>query len=426
MIFRIQQISKNKKAVSLSFERMNMWKWIIVLSISQSAWSQTVQLDNELLWEISGNGLKEKSYLYGSLHSNDKRLFRLADSTYYALDKAKSIVLETDIFSLFDEWDTRKEDVRMLFDNKGTPYTGSDKASKTIYGDEDGMPQFLDAYFLEYCHNAGKKFYPLESIDDQLAMVSDWVQPELKNLDISPLNYTQEKMIEFYLQGDISSLDRMMRANLSLYPGMYTDLIVNRNIEMIKGLDSLLKMNSLFCAVGAGHLSGEQGLINLLRKKGYRLRKVDATYKEETIQEKANVKSKKSFTYVNDTIGIVATFPGKPLEKTIWEDHPYFVYREMGQGNTYSIEIVPIDGSLTLEEQAAIYIASPNATSFKHIVLDDGSDVYEGLSDTYPEGMHWVRLIQSDKYLMILKAYGGNKFMNSNRPKLFFSKVFFE
>lgn len=403
-----------------------MWKWILVLFLSQSAWTQTVQVDNELLWEISGNGLKEKSYLYGSLHSNDKRLFRLSDSTYFALDNAKSIVLETDIFSLFDEWDTRKEDVRLLFDNKGIPYTGSDKASKTIYGDEDGMPQFLDAYFLEYCHNAGKKFYALESVDDQLAMVSDWIQPEIKNLDYSPLNFTQEKMIEFYIQGDISSLDRMMRANLSLYPGMYTDLIVDRNIEMIKGLDSLLKMNSLFCAVGAGHLSGEQGLINLLRKKGYRLRKVNATFQEEPIKEKANVRSKRTYTYVNDSIGFVATFPGKPLEKTIWEDHPYFVYREMGQGNTYSIEIVPTDGSLTLLEQAAIYIASPNATTFKHVVLDDGSDVYEGLSDTYPEGMHWVRLIQSDKYLMILKAYGGNKFMNSNRPNLFFSKVFFE
>ena len=98
----------------------------------------------------------------------------------------------------------------------------------------------------------------------------------------------------------------------------------------------------------------------------------------------------------------------------------------MGQGNTYSIEMIPIDGSLTLEEQAAIYIASPDATTFKHTYSDDGTDFYEGLSDTYPEGMQWVRLLQSDKYLLIVKAYGGNKFMNSNRPKLFFSKVWFE
>ncbi len=60
------------------------------------------------------------------------------------------------------------------------------------------------------------------------------------------------------------------------------------------------------------------------------------------------------------------------------------------------------------------------------MVLDDGYEVYEGLSDTYPEGLHWVRLVQSDTHLLIIKAYGGNKFMNSNRPRTFFSKVGFE
>ncbi|MEY3438098.1 MAG: hypothetical protein RL265_683, partial [Bacteroidota bacterium] len=44
----------------------------------------------------------------------------------------------------------------------------------------------------------------------------------------------------------------------------------------------------------------------------------------------------------------------------------------------------------------------------------------------YTEGIHWVRVIQNDKYLLILKAYGGNKFMHSNRPNVFFSKIWFE
>lgn len=413
---------------------MNMGKWIFGLGVlfvwicplGSLSFAQTSQSENELLWEISGNGLKEKSYIYGSLHSNDKRLFRLSDSTYVALDRAKSIVLETDVFSLFEEWDTRKEEVKILYDNQGNPYTGSDKATKTIYGNEDGMPQFLDAYFLEYCYNAGKKFHPLESVEDQLSLMEDLGKPELGQLGIGSAEFLQEKMIEFYLKGDIESLDRMMRVNLSLYPGLYEDLIVNRNAVMVKGIDSLVRAGSLFCAVGAGHLAGENGIINLLRKKGYRLRKVMATYAEKSIPEKVQVRSQRSYNYVNDTLGVVAVFPGKPMELKIWDDHPYLIYRELGQGNTYSIEIVPIDGSLSLEEQAAVYIASPDATSYKHLFLDDGFEVFEGLSDTYPEGIHWVRLVQSEKYLLIIKAYGGNKFMNSNRPKLFFSRVGFE
>ncbi|MFO0494582.1 MAG: TraB/GumN family protein, partial [Flavobacteriia bacterium] len=145
---------------------LNKLLFCVLINCSGNLLGQAVQPENELLWEISGNGLKTKSYLYGSLHSNDKRIFNFSDSTYFALNKVESIVLETDLFSLFEEWDTRQDDVRLLIDNKGKPYTGSDEPTKTIYGDEDGMPQFLDAYFLDYCYNAEKKFYPLEQVKD--------------------------------------------------------------------------------------------------------------------------------------------------------------------------------------------------------------------------------------------------------------------
>lgn len=419
------------RSVTFNIRMKNMCKRLIglgflLLLLMNTSLAQSNQSENELLWEISGNGLKQKSYLYGNYHSNDKRIFRLSDSTYFALDKSQAIVLETDVFAMFEDWDTRKEEVLMLFDNQGIPYTASNNASKTIYGDEDGMPQFLDAYFLEYCHNSNKKFYPLEDVQDQLDLGSGWVNADNTVIGKNTQNLTQDKMLEIYLTGDISTIDRVMRANMSMYPGLYEDIIVNRNLIMAKGIDTLIKKNSVFCAVGAGHLAGETGIINLLRKKGYHLRIIPATFADDMIPEKKNVRSKRNYFYVNDTIGIEAVFPGKPLELKIWDNHPYLVYREMGQGNTYSIEMIPIDGSLTLEEQAAIYIASPDATTFKHTYSDDGTDFYEGLSDTYPEGMQWVRLLQSDKYLLIVKAYGGNKFMNSNRPKLFFSKVWFE
>ena len=405
---------------------LNKLLFFVLIACSGNLLAQSVQPENELLWEISGNGLKTKSYLYGSLHSNDKRIFNFSDSTYFALNTAESIVLETDLFSLFDEWDTRQEDVRLLIDNKGKPYTGSDEPTKTIYGDEDGMPQFLDAYFLEYCYNAEKKFYPLELVKDQLQMMNDWGQTESSRLGLNPQMLSQEKLIAFYVKGNISSLDRLMKANLSFNPGMHDDIIISRNQTMAIGLDTLLRKQSVFCAVGAGHLAGELGMINLLRAKGYKLRRVLATFSEQPVKEKQAVRSKRGYTIFNETAGLLAIFPGKPKELKIWDNHPYLIYREMGQGNTYSLELVPIDGTLSLEEQGEVYIAGPDETMSSHYFLDDGTEVCEGLSDTYPEGPHWIRLIQSDQYLVIMKAYGGNKFMNSNRPKLFFSKVGFE
>jgi uncharacterized protein YbaP (TraB family) len=387
---------------------------------------QTMHADNELLWEISGNGMKSKSYLYGSLHSNDKRLFKLSDSTFFALNKADAIILETDIFSLFAQLDTRKEEISLLYDNAGNPYTGTDRASKTLYGDEDGMPQFLDAYFQEYCYNSGKKFYALETVEDQMDMLTDFIIPDADRINFVATQMVQEKMIDLYLKGDINALDRIMKVNLSAYPGSYDQLIVERNILMMKGIDSLIRQESVFCAVGAGHLSGDQGLIQLLRKRGFKLRKVQASYSDVPFKEKEEVKSKRTYTYVNEEVGLVAKFPGKPFEEKSADGTITLIYREYGQGNTYWLDILPVGDNLSLQDQADIYIASPNASPYTYQKFEDETELFEGISDTYPEGVHWVRVLQNDKYLLVMKAYGGNKFMNSNRPKNFFNNIWFQ
>ena len=68
--------------------------------LSFRLFSQTtyVQNDKQLLWEISSPKLKEKSYIFGTIHSNDKRVFDLADSVYIMIDKAKMIVLKQMFF----------------------------------------------------------------------------------------------------------------------------------------------------------------------------------------------------------------------------------------------------------------------------------------------------------------------------------------
>ena len=123
-------------------------KILFSLLLCSVAFGQEVNLDHQLLWEITGKGSTKKSYLYGSFHTNDKRVFKWSDSTYTALRNAEAIVLETDIYEMFEDWDTRKDDVHFSYDEDGNPYTPDRNAGKTMYGDEDGMPQFLDAYFM--------------------------------------------------------------------------------------------------------------------------------------------------------------------------------------------------------------------------------------------------------------------------------------
>ena len=184
--------------------------------LSLASLAQTINESHELLWEISGNGLDSKSYLFGSLHSNDRRLFNLTDSTYFALNEAELIVLETDVFSMFSTLDTRVSSIDLNYDSEGKPYGSSSESSETIYGDEDGMPQFLDAYFEQYCFNADKQFFPLESVEFQLSVFSDIKTPSLENFSFRHFLTSKNDMVDLYLEGDIYRLDEMLKGSLSM------------------------------------------------------------------------------------------------------------------------------------------------------------------------------------------------------------------
>lgn len=387
---------------------------------------QRIEPRNELLWEISGNGLKSPSYLYGSFHSNDKRLFNFPDSLYYAMDQVQKIVLETDVFSLFDEWDTRIDYIDMEYDNKGMPYVDNPYATATYYGDEDGMPQFIDAYFMQYCKNTKKKFSPLETVDFQLGLLSDVGEVDYTDFHMSSMIIDKESMISAYIDGNVSKLDEILRNSLSYYVDGYDKIITDRNVGMADGLDSLLQLNDrIFCAVGVGHLPGIKGMINLLRLKGYKLRKVTASYSDTELAHERNVKSARNYMYENKNLHLRAEFGSKPMELKGQIDgyELKLIYREFGQGNTYEIEVYPRTMEIGLDDLAAIYIASPEYSPARKITLSNGGEAWEGIADSYPEGLYWARVVMSEDKFLVIKAYGGNKFMNSPRPMRFFDKV---
>lgn len=415
-----------------------MIKYALILALLTGIFSVSAQLVDEkhqLLWEISGNGLKKKSYLYGNYHTNDRRVFNLADSVYYALNNTEGVALEIDAFSDFNDdyqWDTRYGNVRFKYDKNGVPYTNSNKSTSTRYGDEDGMPQFLDAYFHQYCLNAGKVLCPLETVEFQESIGSNrsYSSPDYWRW-ARTLN-SREDLLNLYLKGDIYELDKFMRSSMGGGDGFYKELITDRNRGMANVMDSLMRQEkmSLFTAVGAGHLASSTGLINLLRNKGYTLRKVMATYSDDVTIDKLEVKSHRSYIYENDSIGVQIEFPGKPTEvlrdEDTWEDYEFrLIYRELGQGNNYIVEFYTRNDESSFEELAETYIASPSESPYEKIRLENGGEAFQGLSDAYPEGLYWTRVILGEDYILVLKAFGGNKFMNSSRAMTFFDRVSF-
>lgn len=103
-----------------------------------------------------------------------------------------------------------------------------------------------------------------------------------------------------------------------------------------------------------------------------------------------------------------------------------FTYKELGQGNTYEIKYIARDTSLSLLEYSEIYIASPPQSPYIMGYLDDGTEFTQGLSDVYPEGLVWTRLLINETHAVVARCYGGNKFMNSDRPNKFFNNIVLE
>jgi uncharacterized protein YbaP (TraB family) len=82
-------------------------------------------------------------------------------------------------------------------------------------------------------------------------------------------------MFKAYKNQDLKKLEEMM---VSLDAGMsgFTDILLyHRNLKWVEKLNELLPKKSLLIAVGAGHLPGEKGVIQLLRKQGYKVTPVE-------------------------------------------------------------------------------------------------------------------------------------------------------
>jgi uncharacterized protein YbaP (TraB family) len=137
----------------------------------------------------------------------------------------------------------------------------------------------------EHFAKMGKKKDKLfvETLQEQLSIVAGdslnlQVAKLIKDMRSGKMNATIEfkKMTDLYLQQDLQGLHNYIVQSLIESDDnpekakiVMDKMLVNRNKNWIPKLESWMKQKSLFVAVGAGHLAGDEGVINLLRKQGY-------------------------------------------------------------------------------------------------------------------------------------------------------------
>ena len=263
--------------------------------------SGTVAAQQGLLWHISGKGAD--SYLFGTMHSEDPRVSHLSSVVEPYLQRAELLMLEvsldpqtemavamqmmlpteSSLSALVGEELSGRVKQAML--ERGVPPEVTERLQPwatvlTLSMPEQSGGQILDKLLYQRALASGKEFKPLESVEEQLGIFSSLSVAEQKRLLQGVLDeyksYPQlfEKMTDAYLNRDLEGLLAMneeysLSHDFELQQKVMARLLQQRNHRMAGRIVPQLDKGQVFVAVGALHLPGEEGLIQLLRQRGY-------------------------------------------------------------------------------------------------------------------------------------------------------------
>lgn len=265
------------------------------------------------IFEIRRDGAPT-SYVFGTLHSNQPEILELPAAAALALKRSEHIATEVklgeqsrmkslkymllpngeDLFEIIGN--KRAQKLKQALANYGFPEdfvrrlkpwaVASILALKPEEVRNVGTP-VLDEKIQNIASRNGKTHHALESLDEQLGHFSNMsLELELEYLDSAlftpkPLDYYLTLLRETYLQGDIGKIHCITKRtsgahSKQLESFVMDDLLNDRNHLMVERLGSIMS-KGVFVAVGAAHLPGEEGILNLLKRQGYMVRPLPNT-----------------------------------------------------------------------------------------------------------------------------------------------------
>lgn len=363
-----------------------------------------------LLWEVSGNGLTKKSYLYGSMHVSDKVSYHLSDAFFTHLMNADIVANESDpatwdelidmfsatnryrndrFYSSFYMMPYTKGDLEDLFKNRN--FTLNNILSRTNeYNKEYQEETYLDMFIYRTGRKYNKKTVGLEETKSSMmkAASADFSRAKPKDENKAALQKIlknvsyRDALINYYREKDLDMLDSL--TVLSSSEEYLKALLYDRNIVMVKSIDSLARTGSLFAAVGAAHLPGKKGIIELLRQKGYTVKPVQSQYtdkgknKKEQIERYYAKPEYKQYTTSDDMVAL-------PLYKMIIENMQNVQAPDLANGGYINVKRMLLNDYLTKDNRAfnhksldsLFYENIPGKILEKKFYTQDGYSVYD-------------------------------------------------
>ena len=280
---------------------------LIALLLAPLSIAAPVAYTQGLLWKIERTG-QAPSYLFGTIHSEDSRVLTLPTPVQSAFDKAQRFVMEAVLDAnamqtmlgamMFTDGRTLQQTVSVASYQKtvaamagyGLPEEALQLMKPWAVAVTLSMPkpktgQVLDLVLMRKATEQGKQTAGLESVEEQLGIFDQLSLREQAIMLEDTLKHLPEMEKIFaelhaaYLARDLARLMRisdemMAKGNRALGKKVMHQLVDVRNRRMVERMEAYLKQGNAFIAIGALHLPGEVGVLNLLARKGYRVRAV--------------------------------------------------------------------------------------------------------------------------------------------------------
>ncbi len=419
-----------------------------------------------LLWEITGNGLQKPSYLFGTMHISNKMVFHLSDSFYAAIRSADVVAIELNPEQWQSEIPRMNKQGEIYKYYNATYYTDYLKENSFTEGDflslfreslrfepalndallyrnESRMDNFqedtyLDLYIYQTGKKLGKQTAGVETFVGAQRMMMEAVvdaaadkekkRPDLDGAQYYDLNQTLQ---DAYRRGDLDMLDSVNR--ITEYAQSFTEkFLYKRNEIQAASMDSIMKHQSLFVGVGAAHLPGSRGVIEILRKKGYTLRPV--YMQDRDAMQKKHIDSLTvpvTFTrqYAADSFYSVSV-PGR-LNNIESRNMDLEHYADMGNGSYYLITRIKTNTIFNgYSEQYILKMADsllyeniPGTILSNKTIAKNGYPGMDIRNKTRKGDMQHYQLFFTPSELLVFKMGGKGDYVNGTEAETFFNSI---
>lgn len=269
--------------------------------------AQAPNAANTLLWKISGNNLTKPSYLFGTIHMLCADDVVISPNLSNAIQASDRVYLELDMDNMFEMLsvmgkmkmrnDTTLADlltveeyqkVKAFFNKQNSmipfamleTYKPMLAASTLMQASLNCKKQVaMEQLVMKEAKAHGKGIKGLETMAFQMS-IFDSIPYSLQakqlfsyvdNYEKESDNTEFEELTRAYLSQELDKLEAITKKEDAGMSSFTEILLYRRNEQWAKKLADMMKTQSLVVAVGAGHLPGDRGVINLLRKAGYKV-----------------------------------------------------------------------------------------------------------------------------------------------------------